>query len=77
MTRDHSQELELTILMPCLNEQNAVGDCVKEASTILATAGVYGEILVVDNASTDGSGDLAAAEGARVIHEPRKGYGYA
>lgn len=43
----------------------------------MATAEVGGEVLVVDNASMDGSGDLAVAEGARVVHEPLKEYGYA
>lgn len=71
------EDLELTILMPCLNEHRSIGDCVREAYEALRAAEVRGEVLVVDNASSDGSATLAAAAGARVVSEPRQGYGQA
>lgn len=69
--------LELTILMPCLNEAETVGTCVQKARRFLERAGVAGEVLVADNGSTDGSPGLARAMGARVVHVPDKGYGSA
>ncbi|HEX3065521.1 MAG TPA: glycosyltransferase family 2 protein [Candidatus Polarisedimenticolia bacterium] len=70
-------EIELTILMPCLNEAATVGRCVEKAKGYLARAGVSGEILIADNGSTDGSQGLAEAAGARVIAVERRGYGAA
>ncbi len=72
-----SEELELTILMPCLNEALTVGSCVAKALKYLDTAGIAGEILVADNGSTDGSQRIAEAAGARVVTITRKGYGAA
>jgi hypothetical protein len=69
--------VELTVLMPCLNEARTVGECVKAAIGFLARAGIEGEVLVADNGSSDGSVDLARAAGARVIHVPIRGYGAA
>ena len=69
--------LDLTILMPCLNEAGAVGLCVRDALRFLAGGGLAGEVLVVDNGSDDGSAAEAARAGARVIHEARPGYGRA
>jgi hypothetical protein len=63
--------------MPCLNEEAAVGDCVRKALHWLSTYGYSGEVVVVDNGSTDRSPELAAAAGARVVHEARRGYGRA
>ena len=68
---------ELTILMPCLDEAATVGRCVAAARGYLARSGVAGEVLVADNGSRDGSRELAAAAGARVIEVARKGYGAA
>jgi len=70
-------EIELTILMPCLNEAATVGRCVEKAKGYLARAGVSGEILIADNGSTDGSQGLGEAAGARVIAVERRGYGAA
>lgn len=69
--------LELTVLMPCLNEAGTVATCVAAALRFLRDAGVQGEVLVADNGSTDGSQGLARAAGARVIDVPRRGYGAA
>lgn len=69
--------VELTVLMPCLDEARTVATCVGDARRFLADAGISGEVLVADNGSTDGSQELARRAGARVIHVPRRGYGEA
>jgi hypothetical protein len=72
-----SASVELTILMPCLNEARTVATCVIAARRFLMESGVAGEVLVADNGSTDSSQDLARQAGARVIQVPRRGYGAA
>jgi glycosyltransferase involved in cell wall biosynthesis len=69
--------VELTILMPCLNEARTVAQCVKVASAFLQRSGIRGEVLVADNGSTDGSQALAEAAGARVVPVSERGYGAA
>jgi glycosyltransferase involved in cell wall biosynthesis len=69
--------MELTILMPCLNEALTVQTCIRKARAYLDKKGIGGEILVADNGSTDGSQSLAEAAGARVVHVEKKGYGAA
>lgn len=69
--------MELTILMPCLDEALTVKTCVEKARAYLLRSGISGEVLVADNGSTDGSQDIAAAAGARVVRVDRKGYGAA
>ena len=69
--------LELTILMPCLNEEETIAVCVRTARSYLERSGVRGEVLVADNGSTDRSIQLAEAEGARVVSVSEKGYGAA
>lgn len=69
--------MELTILMPCLNEAETLETCIKKARTYLETSGVDGEILIADNGSTDGSQDIARRCGARVVDVPMRGYGAA
>jgi glycosyltransferase involved in cell wall biosynthesis len=69
--------VELTVLMPCLDEARTVGTCVRKAIEACRAAGVDAEVLVADNGSRDGSPELARAAGARVIHVAEKGYGAA
>jgi len=71
------KQVELSVVMPCLNEQETVGVCVRKALASLRTAGILGEVIVGDNGSTDGSVEIAEKEGARVIHVADKGYGNA
>src|SRR5687767_1271913 len=68
---------ELTILMPCLDEEATVAKCVTKARRFLERAGIDGEVLVADNGSKDGSRVAAAAAGARVIQVAQRGYGAA
>ncbi len=67
----------VSVVLPCLDEVDSVGACVKEGLQTLQAAGFPAEVIVVDNGSTDGSADAAASAGARVISEPRPGYGSA
>jgi glycosyltransferase involved in cell wall biosynthesis len=67
----------VSIVMPCLNEEATVGVCVSKAAGWLDRRGIPGEVLVVDNGSTDASIAVAEAAGARVVHERRRGYGQA
>jgi Glycosyl transferase family 2 len=69
--------VELTIVMPCLNEAETVATCVHKAVKFLADSGVSGEVVVADNGSTDGSQRLAEDAGARVVPVSEKGYGSA
>lgn len=71
------ERLDLSIVMPCLNEAATVGICVKEALDFLEENQIRGEVLVVDNGSTDGSAAIAEQQGARTIAQPEKGYGNA
>ena len=70
-------EVELTVLMPCLNEAETVATCVHKAIAFLDRAGVAGEVVVSDNGSDDGSVELAETAGARVVRTRRRGYGAA
>lgn len=68
-------EIEVTVLLPCLNEAETLEVCVGKALRSLAECGVVGEVLVSDNGSTDGSPEIAERAGARVVHAPIRGYG--
>ena len=69
--------VELTILMPCLNEAETLASCIRKARAFLAESAVEGEVLVADNGSTDGSREIALAEGARLVPVAARGYGSA
>jgi glycosyltransferase involved in cell wall biosynthesis len=71
------KDLELTILMPCLDEAETIATCIDKARDYLDHSGVRGEILVADNGSTDGSPEIAARHGARVVRVDERGYGAA
>lgn len=73
----NGSDLELTILLPCLNEAETLGRCVEEAQRALREHEIHGEVLVADNGSRDGSPRIAARHGARVVHVAEKGYGRA
>jgi glycosyltransferase involved in cell wall biosynthesis len=69
--------LDITIVMPCLNEAETLAVCIQKAQSGIARAGVTGEVLIADNGSTDGSIQIAESLGARVEHVREKGYGNA
>jgi hypothetical protein len=69
--------IELTILMPCLNEAETLAVCIDKARGFLERSGIVGEVLIADNGSTDGSQLIAEAHGARVAAIPERGYGAA
>lgn len=75
--RKNQSEFELSILMPCLNEETTVGKCIDTARNYLVRNGLNGEVLIADNGSTDKSVSVAREHGARVIHVKRRGYGCA
>ncbi len=72
-----AQPVELSIVMPCLNEADTVATCVEKAIRAMREAHIVGEVIVADNGSTDGSQKLAVSEGARIVDVPRRGYGSA
>jgi glycosyltransferase involved in cell wall biosynthesis len=68
---------ELTILMPCLNEAETLAICIDKAKLFLENAKIFGEVLIADNGSQDGSPEIAMAHGARVVYVAQRGYGAA
>ncbi|MEO7597650.1 MAG: glycosyltransferase family 2 protein [Opitutus sp.] len=74
---DADPSIELTIVMPCLNEAGTLGACVKEAMEALRDQAIAGEVIVADNGSTDGSQTIARKLGARVVDVADQGYGRA
>ena len=67
----------VSVVIPCLDEAETIAECVAQARAVLHEGGLAGEVIVVDNGSTDGSGELARAAGALVVEELRRGYGSA
>jgi len=76
-TRPLDREIELTVVMPCLNEADTLATCIDKAKRALAEHGIVGEIVVADNGSTDGSQAIAEGRGARVVPVADRGYGAA
>src|SRR5262245_63047840 len=76
-TADEVSDVEVSVVMPCLNEARTVGRCVAKAVRSLEELGVRGEVLVADNGSTDGSPAVAREHGATVVPVQRRGYGSA
>lgn len=72
-----AEDVEVTVVMPCLNEALTVGRCIDKARSGMEQIGVQGEVLIADNGSDDGSPEIAREHGARVVNVPRKGYGAA
>ena len=70
-------DIEVSVVMPCLNEASTVGICVEKALRTMKELGVKGEIVVADNGSIDDSAAVAEKAGARVVHQSEKGYGNA
>jgi glycosyltransferase involved in cell wall biosynthesis len=68
---------EVSVVIPCLDEAGSIEECVRRSRAALERAGIHGEVVVADNGSHDGSGELAAAAGAHVVHVARRGYGSA
>lgn len=68
---------ELTVILPCLNEEKTIGKCISKALECMRVNGIAGEVLVADNGSTDKSAAIAESLGARVVHVEQKGYGSA
>ncbi len=71
------EALDVSVVIPCLNEAQTIERCVTSALRVLDENAIRGEVIVVDNGSSDGSAELAGQAGARVVQEPRRGYGSA
>jgi len=69
--------IDVSVVMPCLNEEQAIGACIKKVQEVFAQKSIKGEIIVADNGSVDRSREIAKALGARVVVEPQRGYGAA
>jgi glycosyltransferase involved in cell wall biosynthesis len=77
VSREAPSTRRVSVLIPCLDEAETIVECVTSAREVLEENGLEGEVIVVDNGSTDGSGELARAAGATVVEERRRGYGSA
>jgi len=77
MQEEQSPEYELSIVMPCLNEAETIGDCIDMTMRFIDTHKINAEVIVADNGSSDSSQDIAESKGARVVHVEERGYGSA
>ena len=77
LREDSSRAVEVSVVIPCLNEANSLAFCIDKAMDAFRKAGLAGEVVVADNGSTDGSVALAEMHGARVVHVSERGYGAA
>lgn len=71
------KETEVSVILPCLNEEKTIAICLDKIREVFEKEKIEGEIVVVDNASTDRSAQIAKAKGARIVFEPQRGYGAA
>ena len=71
------KNMEVSVVLPCLNEEEAIGACLKKIKDVFAREGISGEIIVADNGSVDNSRRIAEKEGAKVVLEHQRGYGAA
>ena len=76
-TGERDRHVEVSVVMPCLDEHETVGVCVQKAVGALTQSGLTGEVIVADNGSTDGSVEIAESLGARVVGVQERGYGHA
>lgn len=76
-SQNHQSEIEVSVVMPCLNEEATVGSCIRKARETMEKHGIKGEVVISDNGSTDRSVEISRSLGARVVHQPEKGYGNA
>ena len=74
---DTTGPVEVSVVIPCLNEANSLALCVDKAAKAFRASGLSGEVIVADNGSTDGSIKIAEQHGARVVRVPERGYGAA
>jgi len=72
-----AESIELSIVMPCLNEAETLATCINKALSFMEKGNITGEVVVADNGSTDGSREIARAHGARVVNVTERGYGAA
>src|ERR1700739_3199670 len=72
-----AQVLEVSVVLPCLNERETLQACITKATAALNSAGISGEVIVADNGSTDGSIEIAESAGARLVPVEQRGYGNA
>ena len=70
-----SKFIEVSVIMPCLNEEATLGICIKKAQNSMQSSGIIGEILIADNGSYDQSVSIAKSLGVKVLIEPKNGYG--
>ena len=73
----NDSQLELSIVIPCLNEEDTVGQCIDKAFSNLKKLKISGEIILSDNGSSDNSVSIAQIKGAKIVHVKNKGYGAA
>ncbi len=72
-----SGQVDVSVVIPCLNEANSIAFCIDKAQAAFPACGVQGEVVVADNGSTDGSIAIAREHGARVVHAEARGFGNA
>ncbi|UCC95836.1 MAG: glycosyltransferase family 2 protein [Candidatus Omnitrophota bacterium] len=77
MERSSNETIKVSVVLPCLNEQDAIGACIEKIKDLFCKESIKGEIIVVDNGSTDNSAQIAKQLGAQVISQPMRGYGTA